>query len=322
MTITSMTSDTLQTDFCSVLSRTNNEDPIGSAAPHQRYLLIEVPMPWDYDVKNSTHFPVGLKEVLSRCAEQSGKFRFLAFCSDTLRSPDDHVRVFYFARPSLPNNAFQKKEYMIPVEKLQMFIEALLMDSARLEQFHTCLQPSAETRELFICTHGIHDFCCGKFGEPTYQQLDEQYAEVGRIRAWRVSHLGGHRFAPTLIDFPEGRSWSHMTPDLLDPLIYRQGKFADLAGHYRGWSMWNRFEQVAERELFTRFGWEWIHFHKTAECELRDDDTAIVKIDYVSPDQTLTGTFTAEVFVRGTVTTGGCGSKSSQVKQYGLRPLS
>lgn len=321
MTKTSMTSDRSQPPFCSVLSRNNNEDPIGSAAPHLRYLLIEVPMPWEYDVKNSPHFPNGLKEVLTRCVEQSGKFRFLAFCSDTLRSPDDHVRVFYFARPASPDPSFLKKEYVVPTENLHTLVESLLTDSPPLEQFHNYLQRSADIRELFVCTHGSHDYCCGTFGEPIYRQLNEQYAKDGRIRAWRVSHLGGHRFAPTLMDFPEGRCWSHMTPDLLDSLIYRQGEFAELASHYRGWSMWNRFEQVAEREMLIRFGWKWIDFHKTAKCEMRDDDTAVVTIDYASPDQAEAGTYTAEVFVKGTVTTGGCGSKSNEVKQYGLRTL-
>lgn len=358
-----MASD-IDSEYCAVISRLGREDPIGTAPKHRRYLLVEVPQPWERKAVDSRHVPAGLKETLARCEEKCSapedKFRFLAFSSDTIRSPEGHARVFYFWHPGVPCARFSKREYVVSKSGLNDLVEALLLgDGERLVAFDRALQPTEGIRELFICTHGSHDRCCGRFGVHAYQFVEKEYggeasgargagavagavagaatdangegaairaaigAAIGEpIRVWRTSHIGGHRFAPTLIDFPEGRYWAYADEDMLRKLIERKGTAADIAGHLRGWSMIGRLEQVAERELFCRFGWDWTRYEKRAEVIHGDGESApaLVRIRYRSPDG-VQGDFQAEVICSGKVRIGGCGGKWKETNQYAVRPL-
>lgn len=56
--------------LCSLLSKANGEDPIGSASSFERYLVVEVAAPWEGDVTRSEHFPKALLEVSERSARR------------------------------------------------------------------------------------------------------------------------------------------------------------------------------------------------------------------------------------------------------------
>jgi hypothetical protein len=51
-----------------------------------------------------------------------------------------------------------------------------------------------------VCTHARHDQCCAVKGRPVTTALAAVYPE----ETWECSHLGGDRFAATLIIFPAG----------------------------------------------------------------------------------------------------------------------
>ncbi|MBV1906686.1 MAG: hypothetical protein KUG75_11455 [Pseudomonadales bacterium] len=51
----------------------------------------------------------------------------------------------------------------------------------------------------FVCTNGKRDICCARQGLKTYIELRKS---VGK-RAWQVTHLGGHRFAPNVLVLPD-----------------------------------------------------------------------------------------------------------------------
>ena len=108
--------------------------------------------------------------------------------------------------------------------------------------------------------------------------MRERYASE-TLRVWRCSHFGGHRFAPTLIDFPQGRSWGHLEPEILDLLIEQKGDVTDLYRFYRGWAGLSQLEQIAEREIWMQEGWDWLKYPKTSQV-LETDESAIKKYSY------------------------------------------
>lgn len=57
-----------------------------------------------------------------------------------------------------------------------------------------------EAPHYFVCVNGRRDRCCARFGLPVYRRLRELVGE----RAWQVTHLGGHRFAPNVLVLPQG----------------------------------------------------------------------------------------------------------------------
>ena len=102
---------------------------------------------------------------------------------------------------------------------------------------------------ILVCTHGLRDRCCAVEGIPVYNALAEQ---VGN-RAWQTTHLGGHRFAATLVVLPQGLQFGRVlapeVPALVDGLdkgeIYRLDRF-------RGRVDASRMAQVAEAHVRKR----------------------------------------------------------------------
>lgn len=54
---------------------------------------------------------------------------------------------------------------------------------------------------VLVCTHGKHDACCARRGQPLYRRLRE---ELDDQWLWQVSHVGGDRFAANVVALPEG----------------------------------------------------------------------------------------------------------------------
>jgi hypothetical protein len=167
------------------------------------------------DVADSKNFPTGLMDVLDRARENGQKFRFLAVVSDYHPSPLGYRRVIYYKKPAPAFAKYEKKEYVVPEDEVNALVETILNVPEHLDRFKTYSFDSSGVRDLFVCTHGSHDVCCGKYGYPLYKILEEDYAAKlsGKLRVWRSSHFGGHRYAPTIADLPEGRYWAHLEPD-------------------------------------------------------------------------------------------------------------
>src|SRR5215207_7769851 len=206
-------------------------------------------------------------------------------------------------------------------------VEALAEGPDSLSRFGRYEENTSHVRDILVCTHGSHDACCGKFGYPAYETLRYGYAGASKrqLRVWRTSHIGGHRFAPTLIDFPEGRYWGHLEPVALEKLVLRRGPVSGLGRFYRGWAgLSGKFEQIAEREIFVREGWKWTRYLKSGRTLEADEneDRAEVRIEYATPDGD-TGAYEATVETSGTVMTlGNSGLDPLQeVKQYRVSRL-
>ena len=68
---------------------------------------------------------------------------------------------------------------------------------------------------ILVCTHGSRDRCCGVLGGATYAALHKLQPDW----VWQVSHLGGHRFAPTLLTLPSGDLYGRITVDMAPALV-------------------------------------------------------------------------------------------------------
>ncbi len=141
-------------------------------------------------------------------------------------------------------------------------------------------------RDLLICTHGSVDACCATFGIPVYKLLKAMAAQAETpTRVWRSTHFGGHRFAATAFDLPEGRYWGHLKADLLSKLVHRRGPARELRANYRGWAalavpLW----QIAEAELLATAGWAWTNATITSIDGHTDPETGgTLSISFTHP---------------------------------------
>lgn len=309
-------------ELCSVVSQSLREDPIGVAGAWDLVIMLELPLPWPKELWTAPAFPEGVYDLALAAKERGTNLTFLCVAPEEAYHLPGHRRVMLMRKPSAPFARYDRTEYLLPEDELLPCFTALF-DEGDLPLEYQVETPAE--RDLFVCTHGSVDAACGKFGFPLYQTLRDQYAAEsgGRLRVWRVSHFGGHRFAPTMLDYPEGRCWAHLTPESLDQIIRRTGSVADLRYHYRGWGgLSTPWEQVAEREIWEREGWSWLEYRKAGWIRRKEAERAEVTIAFRSPDGKVAGGYEATVELTHRLETlGATGGVMMKAPQYRVTRL-
>ena len=310
---------------CSLFSQASGDDPIGQARTPVHQVFVEAPFPWEFDFVRSRGVPGGVAEALAQARERGIDAAVLGAAPDAEYSRAGLRRLLVFSRPEGLFSRFEKRDYLAPEDRLGAMLEAVLTGPDDAARFGAYRQHSDGVREVFVCTHGVRDACCGAFGYPLYRRLRDDYADEN-LRVWRTSHTGGHRFAPTLLDYPDGRYWAHLDDAALNALVRREGDPAGMERHFRGWGGLGRLEQVVDREVFLREGWPWLDYAKRGATEaggVRYDEpawldaveNAQVRIDFRSP-QGETGAYLADLAHDGDAPFGGCGKPMRFERQF------
>jgi hypothetical protein len=348
-----MTTPSLSADcqFCSVISKTNGEDPIGSANLCDGWLVMELPLPWTEERFHSDPLLQPIHDLFHTLYDQGIQVAPMAIAPDHDYSIPNQAHVFYYRRPDHAFAQFEKQTFLLPPTQIVGLINALLYQPDELHRFLAYQQPPDRSRDLMVCTHGNIDIACARFGQPIYKQLRETYAGKSvefsvlnsqfespqqstcqthpHLRVWRCSHFGGHQFAPTLVDFPTGQVWGHLEPQILEGLINRNSPVAQLRPFYRGWSGLGKYAQIVERDIWMQRGWEWVNYRKAAQVlaqdpnhEPGDADWAEVRLEFAAPDGLAAGVYEARVEVCGSVmTVHNSGEAPAPVKQYRVSRL-
>ena len=256
--------------YCSQVSKTSGEDPIGSAPRVDYWLLVEVKRPWPVSMFTENPIIAQVISIVRKLTLRRGiSIRPIAIAPDPDYSTPGSVRMIYYSRPAKQFSHYLKQEYVVPEEQAPdlavALLNRLLGKKTDLSMFSAYQQDSQHLREILVCTHTQVDLACGRFGTPIYRQLRQTYGRSGQsLRVWQSTHFGGHQFAPTLIDLPTGQLWGHLEPDILPQLIKRSGDHHQMRRFYRGWTGCTRFEQIAEREAWMREGWDWFTYPRMA----------------------------------------------------------
>ncbi|MBE9079292.1 sucrase ferredoxin [Romeria aff. gracilis LEGE 07310] len=273
--------------FCAIASRAAGEDPIGTATPYQTYVLIECPQPWPPKVLKSAALPAALRQFMAAMqAEHSVNFLLV-----DPGQRHEGTRVMVYQQPTGLAQGYQGTEF---------WVDSLDGLAARLRQIWQAgsLEGKAiERRDILVCTHGQRDRCCARYGRPFYRQAVKAVENAGLtddVRVWQVSHIGGHRFAPTVLDLPQGRCYGRLTPETFGAILTRSGPIGPLKSVYRGWTRLPQPLQVLERQLMLDYGWVWFEQQVDyAILELGDGHLS-VKLSVQSPAGTLK-TYCAEI---------------------------
>ncbi|WOD40161.1 sucrase ferredoxin [Nodosilinea sp. E11] len=255
---------------CAVFAQQQGESLIGTAPLTRRFVLIECPHPWAEVMDQSCGLPADLAAQMKRWAKQWPGTRFLLFTGQPV-PPSAQVRcqqprrLLFFEAPERNLQTYQAMQMEgVSPDRLTAAIADYF--TARSQGTWPQMARPLLGRHLFICTHGRRDRCCGRYGYPLYRQtsaLVNEFHQLQRlpnhgIHLWQVSHIGGHRFAPTLIDFPEGRYYGALTLGDCRSLLLRQGSLALLSRIYRGWALLPEPVQILERLLWQQQGWSWL----------------------------------------------------------------
>lgn len=187
--------------FCSRETLKFDEPIAGSAMPVKRYAFIGWPRAqWDFNHVIPKQAPPDLEAVVNEI-DRAGSAEIRMF---NHKHTGDTTRVLF-----CPEMVEVRD---IPLHQVGECLRAYLLGLPL--QWPSRHLPG---EHLFICTHGVRDRCCAKFGYGTVRKLQQSPDTLSsarhRFTLWETSHLVGDRFAGTGIHFPSGNMYGRLNPD-------------------------------------------------------------------------------------------------------------
>lgn len=246
--------------LCSQASSARGLPLIGTAGCYDTVLVFELQSPWTPRLVGSRASDARLDAAIATIASQHPSVRLLAVEPAAER---DTTTVLWFARAPGPFGGYPRREFALTRNELPELLEQLAGASQAPDVVRALncevASDAASSRDILVCTHGARDACCGKFGYPLYLELAQRAATASskaeQIRVWRSSHLGGHRFAPTLLDLPSGRMFGRMKAGDANAVVTGGAALrARLPEIYRGRCALPESAQIVERQLWLESG--------------------------------------------------------------------
>jgi len=223
---------------CTRTSAELAEPVAATAATARTWLLIEQPGPWGAKALKSSHLDPAVGRELDRLADGTGVRVGL------IRRPGHHAdthrptRRRVFTAHTAPHDPWVRTaEVADPAELLTLDFAAL--GAGAHGGFGTAYSgpPLA-----LVCTNGRRDRCCALSGRPLAAELA---ASAGHD-VWETTHLGGHRFAPTMLVLPHGYAYGRLDGAHAKAVLEAARSGRMVAEGCRGRSAWDRPGQAAE----------------------------------------------------------------------------
>jgi len=214
---------------CSTASLHRGEAQAGTAPVASRWLLIEHQGPWAKQPMDTEQLfgPVGAA-VERDCSAFGGKV--LLVRRPGRRGPGEELRHWYAVdtvRRTWVRGTWRTADDLLgAAHALGTPLSASDEDAAPM---------------VLVCTHGTRDACCAVRGRPIVAALARALPD----EVWECTHLGGHRFAGTLLTLPDGACFGRLDPGNAVGVVtaHRQGRTD--AAHLRGTTRWQPAVQAA-----------------------------------------------------------------------------
>lgn len=234
--------------FCAEASEAAGEPLAGTAAHARLWIGIEENGVWDAKALKSPGLEP-IRDALDRWSKIDGSRLQLV---KRAGAPTDDRRTVFVAR----------------LDGEPKLVEAHLTDAEidALDPLQVLDEADARAPVHWVCTHGKRDRCCALHGITFYSAMVEAGADV-----WQTSHLGGHRFAATMVTLPSGICHGRLTPDHAPELA--AGALGSL-DRVRGRALLDEAAQFAEIELWRELGVEASLRWSSTE---RDGDDRVVR---------------------------------------------
>ncbi|HET6968731.1 MAG TPA: sucrase ferredoxin [Ornithinibacter sp.] len=207
---------------CSAASRHRGDPQAGTAPVASRWLLIEHPGPWSKQPMDTPPLSGAVgREVEQVCASFGGKV-LLVRRPGRRGAGDDPTS--WVAVDTVRGT--QVRGLWRTTDDLLAAAHAL---GSRLSGSDEDARPM-----VLVCTHGTRDACCAVRGRPIVAALARALPD----EVWECTHLGGHRFAGTLLSLPDGACLGRLDPDTAVGAVtsHRDGRTD--ARHLRGQTRW------------------------------------------------------------------------------------
>ncbi|GGN36166.1 sucrase ferredoxin [Streptomyces kronopolitis] len=256
---------------CATASRESAESLTATAATARTWLLIEQTGPWGAQALTNSHLDPDVGRALEAATEGTGVRVAL------IRRPGRHADCNGTARHRMFLAHTAPGRTWIRTTTVSDPRAALGLDFTALGagEHHSLWEPYIGEPLVLVCTNGKRDRCCALLGRPLAAELAASGAE-----AWEVTHIGGHRFSPTLFVLPFGYAYGRASAPLVKEAVEaaRDGRIT--IDHCRGRSAWDRPGQAADLAVRELLG------------EDRADALDVVRTDTVRPEPRPAGSAT------------------------------
>jgi hypothetical protein len=177
---------------CSTWSLEVGEPLAGTAAAQTEFwVVLEHAGPWGPKGADDSGLPAEVVAHLARFTKAEPRARV-----QLIRRPErsGEPPTVYLARGT-PNDSALFSATLARIEDVSELDLASFAKGALPSLFRQSHEPL-----FLVCVHGRRDRCCAQRGMPVYSALSALAPE----RVFQTTHLGGHRFAATLLVLPEG----------------------------------------------------------------------------------------------------------------------
>ncbi|GGX16172.1 sucrase ferredoxin [Streptomyces malachitofuscus] len=228
---------------CSTVSRELDEPVAGTAATARTWLLLEQPGPWGAKALTSSHLDPSLGRALEAAAHGTGVR--VALIRRAGRHADCRVPASrqVYAAHTVPGNVWLHAATVTDPAKL-LELDFAALGRGEPGTFGTALggAPRESDPLALVCTNGKRDRCCALLGRPLAAEL----AASGVEGVWEVTHLGGHRFSPTVLVLPYGYAYGRAEAHAVKEVLHGAQEGRIVVEGCRGGSAWERPGQAAE----------------------------------------------------------------------------
>ncbi|MGX2994096.1 sucrase ferredoxin [Streptomyces sp. JNUCC 64] len=236
---------------CTNVSRDSREPLAATAATARTWLLVEQPGPWGAKALTQSHLDPVLGRALEAAAQGTGTR--VALIRRPGRHADRHTdgpRRLYAAHTVPGATWLREASHGDPARLLDVDFRAL--GAGDPTGFDRAVGATAHRGDplALVCTNGRRDRCCALLGRPLAREL----AESGTPGVWEVTHLGGHRFSPTVLVLPYGYAYGRVGAPLLKEVLAEAAAGRVVTEGCRGGSAWERPGQAAELAVRTAAG--------------------------------------------------------------------
>jgi hypothetical protein len=219
---------------CSTLAREHHEPLAGTASRAIGYLLIEQPGSWGRDALTESALDAALGARLVAAAKAVDVKPLLT------RRPGSH-----------PRAAADRFEVVLAHAGPTPWMEVCRLTEEQLAALDptSCAQATppglgtpARAPRWLVCTHARRDRCCALRGRPIADTLGALHPE----ETWETSHLGGHRYAGTMLLLPHGLVYGNLDVAAAMEVVtgYLAGRV--ITAHLRGRAYHGAPVQLAE----------------------------------------------------------------------------
>ncbi|MEU5366356.1 sucrase ferredoxin [Streptomyces sp. NPDC005925] len=236
---------------CSTVSRDLDEPVSGTAATATTWLLLEQPGPWGARALTSSHLDPALGHALEAAVQGTGVRIAL------IRRPGRHADLGapaarrVYAAHTRPGKVWLHEATTTDPRRL-LDLDFAALGRGEHTVFDAVLEGRPHTGDplALVCTNGKRDRCCALLGRPLAAEL----AASGVDGVWEVTHLGGHRFSPTLLVLPYGYAYGRAEAHGVKEILHAVQEGRIVVEGCRGSSAWERPGQAAELAVRTAVG--------------------------------------------------------------------